>query len=90
MTTTIIDGKSIAAQIRSEVRLETERLKRERGVTPGLAFILVGENPASQVYVRSKGKACEEMGFHSVTEKRPDATSGKDLLSLIDAFNADS
>ncbi len=90
MTAKIIDCKAIAAQIRSEVRLESEKLKRENGVTPGLAFILVGENPASQVYVRSKGKACEEMGFHSITEKLPEATSENELLSLIAKFNADS
>ena len=89
MPATIIDGKAIAEQIKSEVKRETERLKRERGITPGLAFILVGENPASEVYVRSKGKACEEMGFTSVTEKLPADTSQARLLDLIEKFNRD-
>lgn len=85
----IIDGKAIAAQIKSEVKLATDSLKRERGITPGLAFILVGENPASQVYVSSKGKACAEMGFHSVTERLPVTISQTELLSLIHKFNLD-
>jgi methylenetetrahydrofolate dehydrogenase (NADP+)/methenyltetrahydrofolate cyclohydrolase len=85
----IIDGKAIAEQIRSEVRQSADRLKRERGIIPGLAFILVGENPASQVYVRSKGKACEEMGFHSITERRPVTITQSELLDLINRFNND-
>jgi methylenetetrahydrofolate dehydrogenase (NADP+)/methenyltetrahydrofolate cyclohydrolase len=89
MSATIIDGKAIAGQIRSEVKRDAARLKAERGITPGLAFILVGENPASQVYVRSKGKACEEMGFYSVTEKLPSDTGQAELLDLIRRFNTD-
>ncbi len=89
MTAKIIDGKAIAAQIKSEVARDTARLKHERNIIPGLAFILVGENPASQVYVRSKGKACREMGFHSVTEKLPATVSQDELLGLIHTFNAD-
>lgn len=89
MTAQIIDGKAIAAQIREEVRRDTENLKRQLGITPGLAFILVGEDPASQVYVRSKGRACEEMGFHSVTENLPSAVSQDVLLQLIQKFNSD-
>jgi methylenetetrahydrofolate dehydrogenase (NADP+)/methenyltetrahydrofolate cyclohydrolase len=89
MSATIIDGKAIAEQIKSEVKRDAERLKRERGVTPGLAFILVGENPASQVYVRSKGKACDEMGFYSVTEKLAATISQNELLALINTFNHD-
>ena len=89
MTAKIIDGKAIAAQIKSEVARDTARLKHERNIIPGLAFILVGENPASQVYVRSKGKACEEMGFHSVTEKLPATVSQDELLRIIRTFNAD-
>jgi methylenetetrahydrofolate dehydrogenase (NADP+)/methenyltetrahydrofolate cyclohydrolase len=64
-------------------------LKRGRGVIPGLAFILVGEDPASQVYVRSKGKACEEMGFYSITEQRPATIAQQELLALIGQFNND-
>ncbi len=89
MSATIIDGKAIAAQIKSEVKLEADSLKREHGIVPGLAFILVGENPASQSYVRSKGKACEELGFHSVTEERPSTISQDEILKLINTFNND-
>lgn len=85
----IIDGKAIAAQIRAEVKLASDTLKLQRGITPGLAFILVGENPASQVYVNSKGKACAEMGFHSVTEKLPASISQADLLTVIGKYNSD-
>ncbi len=87
MTATLIDGKKIAEDIRREVKIETEQLKASRGITPGLAFILVGENPASQSYVRMKGKACEEMGFYSVTERLSEETSEAYLLQLIDQFN---
>ncbi len=89
MAATIIDGKKIADEIRLEVKRETEELKTGRGITPGLAFILVGDNPASQAYVRMKGKACEEMGFYSVTEKLPAETSEEFLLNLINKFNYD-
>ena len=89
MPASIIDGKRIADEIRQEVKLATDKLKSDRGITPGLAFILVGENPASQAYVRMKGKACEEMGFHSVTEKLPAGTSEADLLRLIARYNED-
>ena len=85
----IIDGKSISSQIKSEVKSETEKLKTEKSITPGLAFILVGENPASKVYVRNKGKACEELGFYSVTEALPGNISEKSLLELISKFNGD-
>lgn len=89
MSATIIDGKVIADQIREEVRQATSLLKRERGITPGLAFILVGEDPGSEVYVRSKGKACVEMGFYSVTERRSASATQKEILDLIGRFNAD-
>ena len=90
MSATIIDGKKIAEDIKREVKLETDKLKADRGITPGLAFILVGDNPASQAYVRMKGKGCEEMGFYSVTEKLPAETSEAHLLQLIEQFNRDS
>ncbi|MBI5474858.1 MAG: bifunctional 5,10-methylenetetrahydrofolate dehydrogenase/5,10-methenyltetrahydrofolate cyclohydrolase [Ignavibacteriae bacterium] len=89
MSATIIDGKLIADQIKREVKRDTEQLMRERGIVPGLAFILVGEDPASQSYVRSKGKACEELGFHSITEKLPPSVRQEDVLRLIHQFNAD-
>jgi methylenetetrahydrofolate dehydrogenase (NADP+)/methenyltetrahydrofolate cyclohydrolase len=87
MSATTIDGKAIAGQIKAEVKQGAQQLKGERGITPGLAFILVGEDSASEVYVRSKGKACEEMGFYSITEKLPAETSQPHLLDLIGKFN---
>jgi len=89
MAATIIDGKKIADSIRQDIRRETERLRASRGITPGLAFILVGENPASQSYVRMKGRACEEAGIYSVTEDLPERTSEGSLLELIHRFNGD-
>ncbi|MEO8208968.1 MAG: bifunctional methylenetetrahydrofolate dehydrogenase/methenyltetrahydrofolate cyclohydrolase FolD [bacterium] len=85
----IIDGKLISSQIKAELKSETDKLKLEKGITPGLAFILVGENPASKVYVKSKGKACEELGFYSVTEKLPENITEESLLELINKFNDD-
>lgn len=89
MSAVIIDGKKIAEEIRSEVKAETERLKQTKGLTPGLAFILVGDNPASHVYVRMKGKACEEMGFFSVTDRMPADTPERALLERIRELNDD-
>lgn len=74
--------------MRAELLPQIAELK-ERGVTPGLAVVLVGENPASQVYVRMKGKACEETGMHSETIRLPATTPEADLLALIDRLNAD-
>jgi methylenetetrahydrofolate dehydrogenase (NADP+) / methenyltetrahydrofolate cyclohydrolase len=89
MAATIIDGRQIAATIKEEVRRGTERLRGDRGVRPGLGFVLVGDNAASQSYVRSKGKACGELGFYSVTEQLPAATPEEDVLGLIRTWNAD-
>lgn len=86
----IIDGKLISAQIKSEVKSETENFKLESGITPGLAFILVGENPASKVYVKNKGKACDELGFYSVTEKLDANIEQNFLLDRIEFFNTDN
>jgi len=85
----IINGKEISVQIRAEIKAETEKLKFEKGIIPGLAFVLIGDDPASKVYVRSKGKACEELGFHSVTETLPSSISENALLYLINRFNTD-
>jgi methylenetetrahydrofolate dehydrogenase (NADP+)/methenyltetrahydrofolate cyclohydrolase len=89
MAASLIDGKAIAAQIKAEVMEQAGRLKSEKGVVPGLAFILVGDNPASEVYVRSKGKACDEMGFYSVTRRLDATATEQDVLSLIARFNVD-
>lgn len=89
MNNKIIDGKLISSQIKSEVKSETDKLKLEKGISPGLAFILAGENPASKVYVKNKGKACEELGFYSVTEKLPENISQDSLIEMINKFNND-
>lgn len=85
----IIDGKKISQEIKEEIRIATQKFRSEKGFVPGLAFILVGENPASQSYVKSKGKACEEIGFHSVTERVPASITETELLHMIDRFNND-
>jgi methylenetetrahydrofolate dehydrogenase (NADP+)/methenyltetrahydrofolate cyclohydrolase len=89
MSAQIIDGKKIAESIRLEIKEATQRLKAEKGLVPGLAFILVGENPASQAYVSMKGKACEEVGFYSITERMPADTPEETLLQKVRAFNDD-
>lgn len=86
----IIDGKAISEKIRSEVKAGTEKLIKEKGVTPGLAVVLVGENPASKVYVGSKEKACGEMGFYSEKHVLPATATQDELLALIDKMNKDS
>jgi len=86
----IIDGKIISAQIKEEIKQEAIKLKNEKNIIPGLAFILVGENPASVSYVKSKGKACEELGFYSVTNSLPENTSEKEVLDLIYKYNEDN
>ncbi|MFY0690638.1 MAG: bifunctional methylenetetrahydrofolate dehydrogenase/methenyltetrahydrofolate cyclohydrolase FolD [Paracoccaceae bacterium] len=89
MSAQIIDGKAFAAQVREKVAAHVARLKEENGITPGLAVVLVGEDPASQVYVRSKGKQTVEVGMKSVEHKLAADTSEADLLALIDQLNAD-
>jgi len=86
MSANIIDGKKIAESIREEIKLEVEKLKAE-GVTPGLVVILVGEDPASQVYVRNKAKACEQLGYYSEVVRLPADTTQADLLELIGKYN---
>ena len=89
MTADIIDGKAFAAKVRGQVAEHVARLKEENGLTPGLAVVLVGEDPASQVYVRSKGKMTTEVGMKSVEHKLDVNTSEADLLALIDRLNKD-
>ena len=90
MSATIIDGKAFSARIRAEVATHVSRLVEEHGITPGLAVVLVGEDPASQVYVRSKGKQTVEAGMASFEHKLDAGTSEADLLDLIDRLNKDS
>ncbi len=85
----IIDGKAFAANLRAEVQRKAELLVKGGGVTPGLAVVLVGEDPASQVYVRSKGKQTIEVGMKSFEHKLPDTTTQQELVDLIDSLNAD-
>ncbi len=89
MTAKTIDGNALSRHLRHEVA-ERAALLRERGITPGLAVILVGENPASQVYVRNKVKACHDNGLHSVLEHYPAAMTEAELLTRIKALNADA
>ncbi|WP_026526507.1 bifunctional methylenetetrahydrofolate dehydrogenase/methenyltetrahydrofolate cyclohydrolase FolD [Butyrivibrio sp. VCD2006] len=85
----IIDGKVISAQVKEEVKEKTAKLKAEKGIEVCLAVILVGEDPASQVYVRNKKKACEYVGFKSLSYELPGDTSQEELLELIDKLNKD-
>ena len=89
MTAQKIDGNALSQKLRAEVTLRTTALKA-KGITPGLAVILVGENPASQVYVRNKVKACEDSGLHSILEKHPASLTEAALLNRIDALNHDT
>ena len=89
MTAQIIDGKALSAQVRTEVTQRVAALKAQ-GVIPGLAVILVGDNPASQVYVRNKVKACTDCGMHSVLEKYGADMTEAALLARVQALNADA
>lgn len=88
MTAQIIDGKALSAQLRSEVAQRAAALTAQ-GTKPGLAVILVGDNQASQVYVRNKVKACEDVGFHSVLEKYDASMTEAELLARVEALNND-
>ncbi|MDA8452115.1 bifunctional methylenetetrahydrofolate dehydrogenase/methenyltetrahydrofolate cyclohydrolase FolD [Acidovorax sp. NCPPB 3859] len=88
MTAQLIDGNALSRQLRADVARRAALLK-ERGTAPGLAVVLVGDNPASQVYVRNKVKACEESGLHSVLEKYDAAMTEAGLLARVDALNND-
>ncbi len=88
MPAKLISGTEIARAMRAELEPQIAELKA-KGVTPGLAVVLVGDNPASEVYVRMKGKACQEAGMHSETIKLPASTSEAELIAVIDRLNAD-
>jgi methylenetetrahydrofolate dehydrogenase (NADP+)/methenyltetrahydrofolate cyclohydrolase len=86
----IIDGKKIAQEIRAELKTEIDKLKSAGKDVPGLVAILVGDNPASESYVRGKAKACEEIGMRAVTERHPSDMKEDELLNLIDSYNNNS
>lgn len=87
--TTVIDGKAAAAALRADLAEKVANLKKDHGLTPGLAVVLVGEDPASQVYVRNKAKQTVEVGMESIEHKLPADTKEADLLALIDTLNGD-
>jgi len=89
MSAKIIDGKAFAAKLRAQVEAETAQLKKAHGVTPGLATVLVGNDPASEVYIRNKNKTAEAIGFNSVHHHLPENASEDEVLSLVKSLNAD-
>ena len=86
MNAKLIDGKAVSAELRGQMKAEVAALAEE-GITPGLAVVLVGEDPASQVYVRNKEKACEELGIYSEKYLLPAQTTQEELLALVDKLN---
>ncbi len=90
MSAKVIDGKEVAAEVIETVKSATQKLINDTSVTPGIAVVIVGEDPASQVYVRSKGKKATECGFHSVTHTLPEDTSEADLLAMVESLNNDA
>lgn len=88
MSAVMMDGKALSQKIRGQILAETNVLK-EQGIVPGLAVIIVGEDPASQIYVRNKERACEECGFYSEKYALPEETTQEELLALIDKLNHD-
>lgn len=89
MPAKLLKGAEVAKEIRAELKAEVEKLKAEHGAVPGLVTILVGENPASQSYVRAKQNTAHELGFHSVQDNQPADTSEEKLLDLISSYNKD-
>ncbi len=87
---TIIDGKIVSQKVYEEIKQQVQELKDKKGVTPSLALLLVGENPASKVYVNSKRKACQELGFNSIVVHLPESASEKEVLDLIAKWNDDN
>ncbi len=85
----IIDGKAISTAVRTEIKEETKAFIAEAGIVPGLAVVIVGTDPASQVYVRNKRRACEEVGFYSEAYELPEETAQAELEALVDRLNAD-
>ena len=89
MKAAIIDGKLYANALRQRLRQRVARLKTKHGVVPGLAVVLIGEDPASQVYVRNKAKATKEAGLHSIEHRLPATTAQAELMALLARLNAD-
>ncbi|WP_422026592.1 bifunctional methylenetetrahydrofolate dehydrogenase/methenyltetrahydrofolate cyclohydrolase FolD [Pyruvatibacter mobilis] len=89
MPAMLIDGKHYSAEVKARVAVGVEALKAQHGITPGLAVVLVGEDPASKVYVASKGRACAEVGIRSIEHRLPETTSEDELLALVRQLNED-
>ena len=83
----LIDGRAVASRLRGRIKREVEALKKEKGITPGLGVVLVGEDPASKIYVGMKEKACKEIGIRSYIYRLPEDTSEKEVLRLLDYLN---
>ncbi len=83
----ILDGKKISQEIRNDLKVKTEILLNEKGIKPGLALLLVGNDAASEMYVKSKDKACSEVGFYSIIKRMPPETTEKEALDIIDEWN---
>ena len=83
----LIDGKSLANKVHSAVSAEVEQLKQEKNIVPGLAVILIGDDPASHAYVKMKAKACEKVGFYSITHNMPDTISQDEIIATIEMMN---
>src|SRR5436190_3023434 len=89
MAARIIDGKAIAAEVRAEVRREVDRFKERFGDAPGLATVLVGDDPASKIYIAGKHRASEEVGIHSIGHELPADTPEDQVIELVEELNAD-
>jgi methylenetetrahydrofolate dehydrogenase (NADP+)/methenyltetrahydrofolate cyclohydrolase len=89
MVAKIIDGSAISLQVRARCKGRVDRLRSVRGISPGLAVILVGDDPASRVYVRNKGRACADAGFHSEQHDMPASSSEAEVLERVRRLNAD-
>ncbi|HFD14096.1 MAG TPA: bifunctional methylenetetrahydrofolate dehydrogenase/methenyltetrahydrofolate cyclohydrolase FolD [Epsilonproteobacteria bacterium] len=83
----LIDGKSLANKVQTSVASEVEKLKQEKNIVPGLAVILIGDDPASHAYVKMKAKACEKVGFYSITHNMPDTISQDEIIATIEMMN---
>ena len=84
----LIDGKSLANKVQTSVTSEVEKLKQEKNIVPGLAVILIGDDPASHAYVKMKAKACEKVGFYSITHNMPDTISQDEIIATIEMMNS--